>query len=57
VRALLDQGADSNLQDNDGFTPLFLAACNSHLEVVRVLLVVWMFGNCPGHAVGPRRFS
>ena len=38
VRALLDAGADKNLADNDGDTPLFTAAQNGHDAVVRTLL-------------------
>ena len=37
VRSLLSIGADPNLQDNDGNTPLMLATANNHLNMARVL--------------------
>eukprot|EP00752_Nemacystus_decipiens_P006179 g5576.t1 len=38
VQAFLRNGAEVNSVDQDGHTPLFLAARNGHLPVVRVLL-------------------
>ena len=38
AKALLGAGADINKQDNDGWTPLMLAARNGKIEVVRELL-------------------
>jgi ankyrin repeat protein len=73
VHVLLERGADINVRNNDGDTPLISAAIgaaavrarwksfraqnNEHLcrflEVVRVLLLVWMFGIRPSLVVGP----
>ncbi len=79
VQVLLERGADVNVTNNDGDTPLISAAIGAaalrarleslrvndrdralfeakrlchRLEVVRVLLVAWMFGNRPGLVVG-----
>jgi len=38
VRLLLEHGADMNVQDDDGWTPLHRASFFGALEVVRVLL-------------------
>jgi hypothetical protein len=39
VRYLIEKlGADVNILDNDGFTPLYLAASKGHLAAVQVLL-------------------
>jgi ankyrin repeat protein len=38
VRLLLEHGADINVQDEDGWTPLHWASMNGALEVVRLLL-------------------
>ena len=38
VRLLLEHGADINVQDNNGWTPLHSASYDGALEVVRVLL-------------------
>ena len=38
MRALLDAGAGKDLADNDGWTPLHIAAQNGHDTVVRALL-------------------
>jgi ankyrin repeat protein len=78
VQVLLERGADINVKNNDGDTPLISAAIGvaatrarwesvrvekngraffcakslcRHLEVVRVLLVAWMFGYRPGVVV------
>jgi len=37
-RLVVDCGANPNIQDNDGYTPLHSAAENCHVGVVRVLL-------------------
>jgi ankyrin repeat protein len=37
-RLLLEHGADINVQDNNGRTPLYVASLNGGLEVVRLLL-------------------
>jgi hypothetical protein len=37
VRALGELGADPNLADSDGTTPIFMAAQNGHLEVICAL--------------------
>jgi ankyrin repeat protein len=34
----LDTGADINKADNDGWTPLYIAAYNDHIEIVKLLL-------------------
>jgi uncharacterized protein len=38
VRLLIERGADFNLGDNAGFTPLHLAAANGYVESARMLL-------------------
>ena len=38
VRALLDRGADINQAENSGYTPLYIASQNGHVDVVRALL-------------------
>ncbi|MCL2325760.1 MAG: ankyrin repeat domain-containing protein [Proteobacteria bacterium] len=38
LKALIDAGADINLQDAQGNTPLILAAQNKHYEAMRILL-------------------
>ncbi len=38
LRYLFDQGADLNLVDRDGFSPLMIAAYEGHLEACQRLL-------------------
>ena len=38
-RILLDAGADMNMADTDGRTPLMLAALNKHFKLIKELLV------------------
>lgn len=38
VQALLDAGADANVSDGDGITPLMAAAMNGGLSLARLLL-------------------
>jgi ankyrin repeat protein len=38
VRFLLEHGADPNVQDKDGWTPLHRAVIKCHVDVARVLL-------------------
>jgi ankyrin repeat protein len=38
VRVLLEHGADTTAQDNDGSTPLHLASQEGHVEAARILL-------------------
>jgi serine/threonine-protein phosphatase 6 regulatory ankyrin repeat subunit B len=38
VKALIDKGADVNLTDNTGLTPLMIAAEKGHLTTVQALL-------------------
>lgn len=38
VRELLDNGADPNVTEEDGYTPLMGAAENNHLEVAKLLI-------------------
>src|SRR2546428_351332 len=38
LKALLAQGADANVKDKDGATPLHWAAATGHKEIVEVLL-------------------
>ncbi|KAK7085398.1 hypothetical protein SK128_000895 [Halocaridina rubra] len=38
VSALLERGAEVNITDEEGFTPLMVAALNGHSKVVRLLL-------------------
>jgi len=38
VRMLLDSKANVNACDNNGGTPLYIAASNGHIEVVKLLL-------------------
>jgi ankyrin repeat protein len=38
VEALLKEGADVNKANNDGTSPLFVASCNGHCDVVEALL-------------------
>jgi ankyrin repeat protein len=38
VKLLTDRGANLNLQDDEGFTPLMNACQNRHVEVVRLLV-------------------
>lgn len=38
VRALLEQGADVNLQDDEGSTALMCAGEHGHADIVRLLL-------------------
>ena len=38
ARLLLDEGADLNIQDHDGFTALIVASSQGHLEIARLLL-------------------
>ena len=38
VRLLLGKGADVNMADADGWTPIHWAAHRGHIEVVRILL-------------------
>ncbi len=37
MKYLKSVGADINAKYNDGWTPLHLASCNGHLEVVKYL--------------------
>ena len=38
VRALIDRGADIDKAGDDGFTPLYVASCYGHVDVVSMLL-------------------
>jgi len=38
VRGLLERGADPDARDEDGRTPLYIAAANGSVEVARLLL-------------------
>jgi ankyrin repeat protein len=38
IRRLLSVGADVNVKDDDGFTPLFVASCLGHVHVVKEFL-------------------
>ncbi len=38
IKKLVDAGADVNVINNDGYTPLFMASQNGHSEVVKLLL-------------------
>ncbi|RKK66726.1 hypothetical protein BFJ69_g15146 [Fusarium oxysporum] len=38
VKLLLDKGADVNIPDKDGWTPVFSASWNGYVEVVKLLL-------------------
>jgi ankyrin repeat protein len=35
VKAFINKGADVNITDNDGWTPLMIAAEKSHLTIVQ----------------------
>ena len=47
-KRLLERGADVNACDNDGWTPLYLAAWSGRLEFVRMLLEHGALINTPG---------
>ena len=38
MQLLIDNGADINIQDNNGYTPLMLACLKNNVETVRILL-------------------
>jgi len=38
LRLLLDHGADKDAADEDGYTPLYRACYEGHLEIIKLLL-------------------
>ena len=61
VKLLLDHGADVNVKDEDGETPLFCASNNGHKEIVKLLLEHGAdvnaknnYGNSPLHCVSEK---
>ena len=38
ARLLIEAGCDVNIQDIDGWTPLYVAVQNGHTEIVKVLV-------------------
>ena len=57
MRLLIEAGADLDKANNDGWTPLWIASQNGHLEVVRLLVEagadMYMAVNTGGGAVTP----
>ncbi len=46
VKSLLENKAQVDLQDNEGWTPLMLAIKNNHFKVVDMLLKIKQTGTC-----------
>ena len=64
VRALLSAGADKDLADNSGVTPLCIAAHDGHVSIVRALLdagadksIATNNGNTPMSLAAERAFD
>jgi cytohesin len=50
VQELLDAGADVNAKDNDGWTPLHIAASKNHREIVELLIAKGADVNAAGES-------
>ena len=58
MRALIDSGADVNKANDQGETPLLVAASNGHEVIVRALIDSWVDVNkTPNDSKTPLRFA